>query len=79
MTGRDLILYILENELENEPLFNNGKFLGFLTASEFAAKWDVGEETVRLWFDLKYVDGMIIYDELYIPCNAKVKVPNLEG
>lgn len=75
MTGRDLILYILENNLENEKVFDNGRFLGFLTAAEFAAKWDVGEETVRLWVDLGYVDGMIVYDELYIPCNAKIKEP----
>lgn len=75
MTGRELIIYILENKLENEPVFKDGRFLGFLTASEFAEKWDVGEETVRLWVDLGYVDGMIVYDEIYIPCNAKIKEP----
>ena len=75
MTGRELILYILENNLENVKVFDNGRFLGFLTVAEFAAKWDVGVETVRLWVDLGYVDGMIVYDELYIPCNAKIKEP----
>ena len=79
MTGRELILYILENNLENEKVFNNGRFLGFLTAAEFAAKKDVGEETVRLWVNLGYIDGVIIYDELYIPCNAKIKEPKQEA
>ena len=76
MTGRELILYILENRLENEKVFENGRFLGFLTAAEFAAKWDVGEETVRLWVNLGYVDCVVVYDELYIPCNAQIKEPN---
>lgn len=65
----------MENKLEDAPLFNNGRFLGFLTVSEYAVKHDVGEETVRTWFDLGYIDGLLIYDELYIPHNAKVKIP----
>ena len=72
MTGRELILYILENNLENEPVFKDGKFLGFLSVSDFAKKWDVGEETVRAWIDLKYIDALIIYDEIYIPSNVKI-------
>lgn len=79
MNGRDLILYILKNNMENEPVFQNGRFLGFLSAAEFAEKWDVGEETVRLWVNLGYVDGLIIYDELYIPYNAEIKEPKLEA
>lgn len=75
MTGRDLIIYILQNNLEEEYVFNNGRFLGFLSLAEFATKHNVGEETVRLWVDLGYVDGMIIYDEIYIPSNAEVKQP----
>ena len=76
MNGRDLILYILANKLEDEPVFKDGRFLGFYTAAEFAKKWDVGEETVRAWINLKYVDAIIIYDEVYIPANAKINIPN---
>lgn len=75
MTGRDLIVYILENKLENEQVFKDGRLLGFYTAAEFAKKWDVGEETVRLWVNLNYVDAVIVYDEMYIPCNARIKEP----
>lgn len=75
MTGRDLIVYILENKLENEQVFKDGRLLGFYTAAEFACKWDVGEETVRMWVNLGYVDAVIVYDEMYIPCNAKIKEP----
>lgn len=75
MTGRELILYILENKLEDELVFENGRFLGFVTAEEYAMMKDVGEETVRLWVNLGYIDGIIIYDELYIPGNAQIKEP----
>lgn len=74
INGKDLILYILNNNLENEPVFKDGRFLGFLTLTEFAKTRDVGEETVRAWLDLGYVDGLIIYDEVYIPHNADVKI-----
>jgi hypothetical protein len=42
MTGRDLIVYILQNNLENEPVFKDGKFIGFMTEGEAAEKFDVG-------------------------------------
>lgn len=73
MTGRDWIIYILKNNLEDEPLFKDGKLIGFIKASEFAERWDVGVETVRLWVTLEYVDGLFIYDELYIPHNAEIR------
>ena len=79
MTGRDLILYILKNNLEDKPVFDNGRFLGFLSISEFAAKHNVGNETVRLWVNLGYVDAVIVYDEVYIPHNAKIKNPDEEA
>ena len=76
MNGRELVMYILKNNLENEPVFKDGRFLGFLSCAEFAKQWDVGEETVRLWIDLGFVDGIIIYDEIYIPHNAEIRKPN---
>lgn len=79
LNGRDLIVYILQNNMENEPIFKDGRFLGFLSLAEFAEKWDVGEETVRLWITLGYVEGLIIYDEIYIPYNAVIKEPKREA
>ena len=79
MTGRELILYILSNGLENEQVFKNGRFLGFLSAAEYAKNKNVGEETVRCWVNLGYLDAIIIYDELYIPAYANVKESKMEG
>lgn len=73
MTGRDLIIYILKNNLEDEPLFENGKLVGFLSASEFAEKHNVGIATVCTWVAMGYLDGLFIHNELYIPYNAEIE------
>lgn len=72
MTGRDLIVYIIENNLEDELVFKDGRFIGFLTANEAAIRFNVGVETVRFWVEFGYLDGVKIGDELYIPSNAEV-------
>lgn len=73
MTGRDLILYILENNLENEPIFENGRFIGFISVGEAAAKFDVGVETIKLWVKFGRLNGVKIGDEFYILPNASLK------
>jgi hypothetical protein len=46
MTGRDLILYILQNNLEDEPVYKDGTFIGFVPVHEAAAKIGVGSATI---------------------------------
>lgn len=71
MTGKELILYILQNNLEDEQIsFENG-FLDFITVNDAAAKYEVGPETVKIWFALKIIDGIQIGNEIYILPNAK--------
>ena len=60
MTGRDLIIYILANGLENEELFADGRVLGLLNAEETAAKLNVGAATVLLWYATGMLDGVNI-------------------
>lgn len=76
MTGRELILYILENGLEGEPVFKNGKFVGFITAGEVAAKLNVGLPTVYVWISQKKLDGILVGDTMYIPANFTSPMPN---
>lgn len=73
MTGRDLILYILSNNLENEPVFKDGKFIGFITAGEAAERMNVGVATIYVWFSQKRMDGVLINDRLFIPADFKLK------
>ena len=80
MTGRELIIYILENNLEDTPVFNDGKLIGFMTVEEAAIKFDVGTATIKLWFRLGMLRGIVIGEALYIPADAKkpTKEINLE-
>lgn len=60
MTGKELIIYILENNLENEPVFKDGKFIGLMTLSEAAIKFNVGTATVKAWYMLGLLKGITI-------------------
>lgn len=71
MTGRDLIVYILDNHLEDHLVFEDGDFLGFITAAEAAQNCGVGEGTVRVWISRGLVGGIKINDTLYVPANFK--------
>jgi excisionase family DNA binding protein len=73
MTGRDLIIYILQNNLEDEPVFEDGKLLGFVTAGEVAEEMDVGVATVYVWIHQKRLDGVFIGGKIYIPANYVLK------
>ena len=66
MTGRELIIYILQYSLEDVEMFGeNGVFVGFMSAREAAEKFGVGEATVRTWYFLGKIDGLMINNELY--------------
>ena len=65
MTGKELILYILQNNLENTIVLQDGFFVGFMTEEEAAVKFNVGIETIRAWYNLRMLDGTRIGDSLY--------------
>ena len=70
MTGKDLIVYILKHNLENEVMFSNGYLLGFLTAEELAAKLNVGSETIKIWYkerpDIIVTTGTLVAYPFYL-------------
>lgn len=70
MTGKDLIIYILSNDLENEPVFKNGKFIGLMSLGEVAVKFEVGAATVKTWIALGVMDAVEINGETYIFPNS---------
>ena len=71
MTGKELILYILENDLENEDVIKDGVFIWLMDEKEAAIKFDVGVATVRAWYACGQLDGTKIGDQLYFLRNAK--------
>lgn len=72
MVGRDLIIYILENKLEDKRVFENGAFLGFISPNEFASKMGVGTATVFTWIFRGQVDYVKIGDLYLIPANYEM-------
>ena len=69
MTGKELIIYILQNNLEDEQVFKNGAFIGFLTIEEAAVKMNVGISTVITLLDQDRLNGIKIGKFLYFVCD----------
>lgn len=67
LTAKEWIVYILQNELEDEPMFKDGKLLGFMTIVEAAAKFDVGIATVRVWINEEKLPAFQLGNETFIP------------
>ena len=79
MTGRDLIIYILQNNLENEPVFKDGKLLGFKTITEIASENDVGNETVCTWIHLDMIPYVKLSSDVLIPSDYDLKLKIKRG
>ena len=68
MTGRELIIYILENHLEDEPVFQNGTFVGYVSDVKFAEMLGVGVATVHAWIMMGSIkDAIMIGDAMFVP------------
>lgn len=74
MTCRDLIIYILENDLEDKPLVDNGTIimenLGFIPINKVATKMNVGFSTVIAWMQEGTIKGYNINHELYVDATS---------
>lgn len=66
MTGRDLIIYILANGLEDKPVFEDGKIIGYITEEEAAVKMNVGIETIRAWINFNLIESIRLGNMNYI-------------
>lgn len=47
MTGRELIIFILENNFEDVEFTNVCDILGVMTVKQAALKWNTGEATIK--------------------------------
>lgn len=67
MTGKELIIFILQHNLENKPVFDEfGRLCGFKTVEEIASKLEVGVATVRAWVDIGMLYSVRINNTIYI-------------
>lgn len=69
MTGRELIIYILENGLEDADIFDKGFSSLFITPEEAAIKWGCGSATVKAMIDMKKVKGVNHLSVYYVLAN----------
>ena len=65
MTGKDLMIYILTNNLEDLSI-EDILAKTFLTEEQAAVKLKVGVETVRTMFNLNVLPGIKIGESIYI-------------
>lgn len=70
MTGRELILYILQSNLEDEIVIKDGIFVWLMDETETAAKFNVGVSTVKAWYICGMISGTKIGDHLYFLRNV---------
>lgn len=77
MTGRDLIVYILQNGLEDEPIFKeDGTITGFLTVGQAAEKANVGTATIYAWIEQKRINHILVGHRVLI--RADFEPPKFE-
>ena len=76
MTGRELIQYILSNNLENEPVCTDGVFIGFMPSEKAALELKTGVATVITMYFLGKLDGINVGDNIYISVPSVLKYKN---
>lgn len=60
MTGRELIIYILQNNLEDEVVIDTE------SAEEVALRYGVGISTVKAWYEMGQINGIKVNDTLHL-------------
>lgn len=65
MTGRELIIYILDNNLEDEVVLKDNSIVGLMNEEETAARFGVGVQTVKAWYTCGIVKGTKIGDSIF--------------
>ena len=66
MTGRELIIFILNYHLEDVVLFEDGRIPGYLTVEEAAIKIGTGVETVKALYKRGALKGVTLGDTIFI-------------
>lgn len=71
-TCRDLINYILENHLEDEPIHQeNGVIVGFETIEEAAKRLEVTDSIIKVWINQGKIDGLLVNGNVIVPKDCK--------
>ena len=72
MTGRELIIFIMENHLEDTIIFDSDVLPCLMTIDEAAIALNTGQNTVKALYEIGRLPGVKIGDETYIvKCDNK--------
>ena len=74
MTGRDLILYILENGLEDKKIIDGESILGFETLTDAAKRLGCGEASAAALCTMHKIPMLNINGITYIPAFSLLSV-----
>lgn len=66
MTGRELIIFILENNFEDVEFTNVCDILGVMTVKQAALKWNTGEATIKNFIRTQKIRGWKNGENIYI-------------
>lgn len=69
MTGRELIIFVMENHLEDVTIFDGDMLPGLMTLEEAAVKLEIGRNTLKALFEMEKLPGAVIDEKIYIPEN----------
>lgn len=70
MTGRELIVYILKNNLEDEHVFKGGTFVGYLTVRQAAILMNVGVATVYALIGQNKLDYVVVGAKYFVSAES---------
>ena len=70
MKGKDLIEYIVNNDLQDEEFFTNKSILGMMNEEDAAKKFNVGVSTIGVWVNKDMVKGFNMNGVIYIPVDT---------
>ena len=73
MTGRELIIYILSNNLEDKPVIENGKLVGFVSDVDAAVTIGRGVATIHAYINTGKVKGYPLGSSYYIPKRVHIR------
>ena len=72
MTGRELVIYILENGLEDDEVIDEkGNPAGMMSPEEAAEHFEVPIATIMAWLGTGKLESFYISGTHYIPQNAQ--------
>lgn len=77
MTCKELVVYILENDLLDRQVFEDGTFVGFVTYEDAAAELKLGPASMKVIMDVYEIESININGAIFLPCDFANKLLHL--